>query len=190
MSLPTSFLWLLYRTPLLVTYHLWVPNIDTNWFLRRNKQSELAGKTLSWTHRRTMEPLSQVKSYFTINTSNKCNDSKSLMGLLEAAKRLKPWAILKTSSADCFADCLAGVIPKKEAGNTQTRYDYKKPPMLCFAVLSVYACTCGYVDIEIVLPICSQRLMPQSTWISWKVTAVTMPFQSAVNWSFLIPNFK
>lgn len=130
--------------------YIWVPNIDTNWFLRRNKQSELAGKIISWTHRRTMEPLSQVKSYFTINTSNKCQDSKSLMGLLEAAKCFKPWAILKTSSADCFAHCLAGVIPKKEAGNTQTRYDYKKPPMLCFAVLSVYACTCGYVDIEIV----------------------------------------
>lgn len=84
-SLPTSFPWLFYRTPLLVAYHFRVPNIDTNWFLRRNKQSghqqsELAGKSLSWTHRKTMEPLSQVKSYCIINTSTSAKIHESLMG--------------------------------------------------------------------------------------------------------------
>lgn len=84
-SLPASFPWLFYRTPLLVAYHFRVPNIDTNWFLRRNKQSghqqcELAGKSLSWTHRKTMEPLSQVKSYCIINKSTSAKIHKSLMG--------------------------------------------------------------------------------------------------------------
>lgn len=140
MSLPTSIPWLLYRTPLLVSYRRRVPNIDTNWVFKREQgkqvprsQSWREKKSFSWTHSRTMESVSQVGGFFIWKASTEHVDSQVFnVAESESAKRFETLGYSESDTQGLSLGCLAGVIPKKETGNTQRRYGYRNQTF-CFA---------------------------------------------------------
>lgn len=194
MSLPTSIPWLLYRTPLLVSYRKRVPNIDTNWVFKREQEKQVP-RSQSWRekksvfHGHTVGPWSRSHRWAVIlfeKASTEHVDSDVFnVAELEYAKRFEPRAILKATRKDFHLAVLQVSFPKKK----QEIHREGTVTEICDFLFCSCKCGCRLLR-RCNEPICPQRLMLRSTWISWRVTAVMMPFQSAVNWSFLIPNYK
>lgn len=130
MSLPTSIPWLLYRTPLLVSYRKTVPNIDTNWVFKRDQEKQVP-RSQSWRgkksvfHGHTVGPWSRSHRWEVLLFEKASTEHVDSEVLRNWNLRIRFESYSESDTQGFSLGCLPGVIPKKEAGNPQRRYGYR-----------------------------------------------------------------